>query len=767
MKAYIFPGQGAQKKGMGEALFDAYPELTAKADRILGYSIKELCVNGPTKKLSQTQYTQPALYTVNCLSYLKTLADGQAKPDFVAGHSLGEYSALFAAGSFDFETGLKLVQKRGELMSQTQSGGMAAVIGITGEQVEELVRQNGLDTIDVANFNSPGQTVLSGPKEDIANAKPIFMEAGVKLYSVLNVSAAFHSRYMKPVEEKFAAFLDSFDLSAPTIPVISNMEARPYSTGQVKSLLTGQLTRSVKWTESIRYLMGKNVDQFEEIGPGVILTKLNKAILKDATPLVVDDGPVVVAPPRDASAEPSRPLAVPTPARITADTLGCSQFKREYNLKYPYVVGAIYKGVTSKELVVKMGKAGVIGYFGAGGLSFAEVEDAIRYIQGKLRNGESYGFKLPYNPDNENAMLDMVDLYHRYGIRNVEASSYIQVTLNLVYYRVKGLYRDSDGSIIAPNRILAKVTRPEVARSFMSPAPARMLKTLISSGRLTEDEASMAQYVPMSEDICVTADSGGPTDQGVAYTLMPAMIKLREEMMAAYNYNGKIKLGAAGGIGTPESAAAAFVLGADFILTSSINQCTVEGGTSDAVKDLLEQINVQDTDYAPDSALFEIGAKVQVLKRGLFFPARANKLRELYSQHRSLDDIDAKTRAQVEGKYFKRTFDDVYEEVKEHYAEQNPALLKKAELTPKVKMALVFKWYLNRAIQLALEGDPAQRVDYQVFCGPALGAFNQWVKGTPLESWRNRHVDQIAEKIMNETAELLNQRFALFTKASN
>lgn len=197
-------------------------------------------------------------------------------------------------------------------------------------------------------------------------------------------------------------------------------------------------------------------------------------------------------------------------------------------------------------------------------------------------------------------------------------------------------------AVSRPRRTLAKVSRPEVAAAFMQPAPEAIVKALLAAGKITSTDADLGQSIPMADEICVEADSGGHTDQGVAYTLMPAMFVLRDEMMSKYRYDKPIKVGAAGGIGTPH--AAAFIMGADFILTGSVNQCTVEAGTSDAAKDLLQELNVQDTDYAPAGHMFEIGARVQVAKRGLFFPARANKLYELYQRHSSIDEIDPKTR---------------------------------------------------------------------------------------------------------------------------
>jgi trans-AT polyketide synthase/acyltransferase/oxidoreductase domain-containing protein len=278
---------------------------------------------------------------------------------------------------------------------------------------------------------------------------------------------------------------------------------------------------------------------------------------------------------------------------------------------------------------------------------------------------------------------------------------------------------------------------------------------LLQEQKITHTEAELLQRVPMADDISVEADSGGHTDLGVAYALIPAIVQLRDEMMHKYQYTKKVRVGAAGGIGTPAAAAAAFILGADYIVTGSINQCTVEANTSDIAKDLLQQANVQDTDYAPAGDMFELGAKIQVLKKGLFFPARANKLYELYRHYNSLQDIDEKTKTMVQTKFFCRSFDDVYQELKTLYPGPE---IEKAERNPKHKMALIFKWYFNYSSRLAQSGNTEHKVDYQIHCGPALGSFNQWVKGTMLENWRNRHVDEIGIKLMMETAELLNQR---------
>ncbi|GBF33012.1 malonyl CoA-acyl carrier protein transacylase [Desulfocucumis palustris] len=404
----------------------------------------------------------------------------------------------------------------------------------------------------------------------------------------------------------------------------------------------------------------------------------------------------------------------------------------------------------------------MMGFLGSGGLKISQIENAIKYIKNELPGGQAYGVNLVHNPTIPEMEDKMVDLFLEYGVRTIEASAFFYITPALIRYRAKGLTRNHDGKVIALNKIIAKLSRPEVAEVFLSPARERILTKLLAENKITQEEADLSKEIPIADDICVEADSGGHTDAGVAYVLMPAMIKLRDEMMEKYQYHKKIRVGAAGGIGTPVAAAAAFILGADFILTGSINQCTVEAGTSNAVKDLLQQINVQDTEYAPAGDMFELGARVQVLKKGLFFPARANKLYDLYRRYNSLNEIDEKTRIQIQEKYFKKSFEEVYENVKSFYPAKE---IERAEFNPKHKMALIFKWYFGYSTRLALSGSEESKVDYQVHCGPALGAFNQWVKGTSLENWKNRHVDEIGEKLMAETAELLNHRIKSFEKS--
>jgi trans-AT polyketide synthase, acyltransferase and oxidoreductase domains len=277
MKSYLFPGQGSQFQGMGRELFDAFPDYERQASEVLGYSIRQLCLEDSRHQLGLTQFTQPALFTVNALTYLRKTSDGAQRPDFLAGHSLGEFDALWAAGVFDFPTGLRLVARRGDLMSQVRGGGMAAILGLTPHRVRQELQQPALAELDIGNFNSYEQTVISGPKEAIERAVPLFESAGARAIP-LNVSAPFHSRYMLETQRAFAVELDALTLAPPSIPVIANFTALPHTPENLREHLSLQIANPVRWIETIEYLLRQGVSEFEEIGPGNVLTKLVRQI---------------------------------------------------------------------------------------------------------------------------------------------------------------------------------------------------------------------------------------------------------------------------------------------------------------------------------------------------------------------------------------------------------------------------------------------------------------------------------------------------------
>jgi malonyl CoA-acyl carrier protein transacylase len=286
-RIYIFPGQGSQTLGMGGDLFDRFPEQLRIADEELGYSVKDLCLAGPGDRLRQTQFTQPVLFVVSAFSFLNLLVKTGELPHFVAGHSLGEYNALFAAGVFDFRTGVRVVRQRAKLMAKASGGGMTAVIGLTQDQIRETLSGAGLHSIDIANLNSPKQTVISGPENDLALSETRLEQAGAMLVKRLPVSAAFHSRYMKEAEQTFGLFLDSVEFARPRIPVFSNVTARLHEPTEMKEMLTRQITQPVRWCDIIQSLIKEPEPKFTEAGPGNVLTGLLRQIEKENFTAVV------------------------------------------------------------------------------------------------------------------------------------------------------------------------------------------------------------------------------------------------------------------------------------------------------------------------------------------------------------------------------------------------------------------------------------------------------------------------------------------------
>jgi PfaD family protein len=438
--------------------------------------------------------------------------------------------------------------------------------------------------------------------------------------------------------------------------------------------------------------------------------------------------------------------------------LGDPGFCRAHRTRYPYMAGAMANGIGSAEIVEAMGRAGMLGVFGAAGLPLAAVEAAIDRLGRSLGPNVAHGFNLIHSP-NEPALEEaVVALYLRRGVRLVEASAYLDLTLPVVRYRVAGIHRDSLGRIIAPNRIIAKVSRVEVAARFLAPPPAKLLRALVGSGEITQEQAEWAGSIPMAEDITAEADSGGHTDNQPAIVLLPTMLALRDRLQAEYAYATPPRIGAAGGISTPWAASAALAMGAAYVLAGSVHQSCLEAGTSDAVRKMLAEARQADVAMAPAADMFEMGVKVQVLKRGTMFAMRAAKLYELYRSCNSLDQIAPAERAQLEKNLFRAPLETIWDQTRVFFEARDPAQVERARRDPKHKMALVFRWYLGLSSQWANTGEPGRTVDYQVWCGPAMAAFNEWVKGSFLEHPENRRVVTVALNILYGAAVLSRAR---------
>jgi PfaD family protein len=439
---------------------------------------------------------------------------------------------------------------------------------------------------------------------------------------------------------------------------------------------------------------------------------------------------------------------------IRLQDLGDPTFRADHRLRYAYLAGAMANGIGSADVVEAMSRAGMLAFFGAAGLPLPAVEAAIDRVSASLGD-RPFGFNLihsPNEPDVENAV---VDLYLRRGVRLVEASAYLDLTPALVRYRLHGIHTDAAGRVVTPNRVIAKVSRVEVATKFFSPAPERLVQELLAQGRLTAEQARLAARVPVARDLTAEADSGGHTDNRPAITLLPTMLALRDRLQQQYGYDQALRVGVAGGIATPASAAAAFAMGAAYVLTGSVNQACVESGSSDTVREMLAQAEQADVAMAPAADMFEMGVKVQVLKRGTMFPMRAAKLYELYRAYASLEALPAGERAALEKNLFRAPLEEIWRQTKDYFLRRDPEQVRRAEREAKHRMALVFRWYLGQSSRWANAGEPTRKVDYQVWCGPAMGAFNEWAKGSFLEDSRNRRVATVAMNILYGAAVLL------------
>lgn len=448
------------------------------------------------------------------------------------------------------------------------------------------------------------------------------------------------------------------------------------------------------------------------------------------------------------------------PTRL--ESLGDASFCAEHGVQYPYVTGAMANGIGSAALVEAVGQAGMLGFFGSAGLPVERVEREIDHIQATL--GERpYGINLINSPAEPDLEAAVVDLYLRKGVRRIEASAYLALSLPVVRFRLHGIHRDATGAVVTPNQILAKISRIEVATKFYSPPPDEFVSRLVELGDITPEQAEFAKHVPVAQDLSAEADSGGHTDNRPAITLLPTMLALRDRMQAKFGYAQKLRVGLGGGVSTPASVAAAFSMGAAFVFTGTINQSCVESGTSDLVRSMLAQAEQADVAMGPAGDMFEMGVKVQVLKRGTLFAMRGQKLYELYRAYPSIEALPEADRASIEKQLFRTSLDDIWRQTADYFQKRDPRQLERANRDPKHKMALVFRWYLGQSSRWAITGEASRQADFQVWCGPAMGAFNEWVKGSFLEAVENRRAVTVAfnllygAAVLNRAAALRNQ----------
>lgn len=432
---------------------------------------------------------------------------------------------------------------------------------------------------------------------------------------------------------------------------------------------------------------------------------------------------------------------------ITIQELGDMTFCEDYSVDFPYMSGAMANGIASVELVEALAKHNILASYGAAGLQIDEIDQSIQRL--KLSLGDlTFAANLIYTPNEVGHEDKVVDVFLKHNMRLAECSAYMKITLPAVRYRVAGIHEDDNGNIVTPNRIIAKASRIELASKWFAPPPEKLLAKLVENGDISAEQAKLATKIPMAQDLTVEADSGGHTDNRPAIALLPTILALRDQIQVKHQYSMPLRVGLGGGISTPASAAGAFAMGAAYIVTGTVNQACVESGSSDIVRKMLAEAEQADVTMAPAVDMFEMGVKLQVLKRGTMFAMRGNKLYDLYKSYDSIDAIPQKEREQIEKTIFREPLDSIWQKTQEFFNERDPKQVERALKDPKHKMALIFRWYLGLSSRWANAGIAERQVDYQVWMGPAMGAFNEWAKGSFLEQPENREAVAVAMNIL-------------------
>ncbi|WP_329222656.1 PfaD family polyunsaturated fatty acid/polyketide biosynthesis protein [Streptomyces sp. NBC_01485] len=431
--------------------------------------------------------------------------------------------------------------------------------------------------------------------------------------------------------------------------------------------------------------------------------------------------------------------------------LGDRSFGTAHGVRFPYVAGEMANAIATTDMVVAMSEAGMLGFFGAGGLGHRRVEAAVDELCRRLAQQRNWGVNLIHSPSEpalEERVAAMLVARH---VPIVSASAFMALTPAVVHCSAGGLSTDRSGRVVRRTRLFAKVSRPEVAEQFMSPAPAELLDVLVTDGRLTREEARLAARIPVAEDVTAEADSGGHTDNRPLNVLLPVLLDLSSTLAVRFGCP-PVRVGAAGGLGTPQAVAAAFAAGAAYVVTGTVNQVAVESGLSAEAKELLSAADIADVCMAPASDMFEAGVKVQVLRRGTLFAGRAGRLYEAYQAYDSLEEIPAALRSRFERDILRQTFEEAWAATRSYWLDRDAAEVSRAERDPRHRMALVFRSYLGLSSQWAISGEPSRRADYQIWCGPAMGSFNRWVRDTFLDPPGHPSVVQIARNLLEGAA---------------
>ena len=390
----------------------------------------------------------------------------------------------------------------------------------------------------------------------------------------------------------------------------------------------------------------------------------------------------------------------------------------------------------------------LLSFLSVGGRPLNDIEADIKWLKQKASG--SWGVNYIHHFNQPEKEMKLMQLLLRYNITLIEASSFMSITKELVQYRVSGLEKVGNKTH-CHHHIIAKLSHPKVSEAFLSPPPKKYLTELLNEGAISSQQATLATSIPMADAITIEGDSGGHTSQGLSLAIFPTLHAFKNTIETQHNYTQDIFIGLGGGIGTPHAINAAFSLGADYVMSGSINQCTLEAATSSLVKELLCEASIQDFSYAPAGDMFEIGAKVHVYKKGILFPVRANHLYQLYQHYNNIEDIPSSVKARLENDYFQAPLTTVWEEI-ERYSLKKNHNNHSHTLHSKRKMALIFKTYFRNSSQYAIKGMEKEKLNFQIHSSPAIAAFNQWAKMSPLNDWKKRSVSDISLRLLESAS---------------
>ncbi|MGQ4599723.1 PfaD family polyunsaturated fatty acid/polyketide biosynthesis protein [Nocardia sp. R6R-6] len=432
--------------------------------------------------------------------------------------------------------------------------------------------------------------------------------------------------------------------------------------------------------------------------------------------------------------------------------LGDRSFCVRHDVRFPYIAGEMAGGIATTRMVCAMAQADMLAFFGAAGLAVEQVEAAVAELAAALAGRRNWGVNLIHSPTQPQLEEHLAELMIARGVPIVSVSAFTAPTPAVVRLAAAGLTSDRAGRIVRRTKIIAKVSHPDVAERFLCPPAREILEDLRARQLITPEEAHLAQRVPVAEDLTVEGDSGGHTDNRPLAVVLPVVSALRDQLVLRFGYEQQLLVGAAGGLGTPESVAAAFALGAAYVVTGSVNQVAVESGLSDDAKALLAAADVADVVMAPSADMFELGGRVQVLRRGTMFAQRASRLWEVFRAYDSIESVPTAERDRLERMVLHETFDALWARTATYWRDRDPAELERAARDPRHRMALAFRTYLGLSSRWAVTGHVDRRTDYQIWCGPAMGAFNRWTRGSFLGSPERRSVVQIARNLMEGAA---------------